>query len=73
MTTGSTYTLSVTINPSNATNKTVKWTSSNTSYAIVSASGKVKALPAGKGKTVKITAAATDGSGKKKKITIKIK
>lgn len=54
-------------------NKKLKWTSSNKKYAIVSASGKVKALKAGKGKKVKITAAATDGSGKKKSITIKIK
>lgn len=54
-------------------NKALKWTSSNTKYAKVSASGKVTALKAGKGKRVKITAAATDGSGKKKVITIKIR
>lgn len=39
----------------------------------LSRSGKVKALKAGKGKKVKITAMATDGSGKKKSVTIKIK
>ncbi|MCI8504004.1 MAG: hypothetical protein HFH00_09305 [Dorea sp.] len=54
-------------------NKKLKWTSSNTSYATVSSSGKVKALKAGKRKKVKITAIATDGSGKKKSVTIKIK
>lgn len=54
-------------------NKTLKWTSSNTKYATVSAKGVVKAKKAGKDKTVKITAAATDGSNKKKTITIKIK
>lgn len=54
-------------------NKKLKWTSSNTKYATVSSSGKVKALKAGKGKKVKITAKATDGSGKKKTVTIKIK
>ena len=54
-------------------NKKVMWTSSNTKYATVSSSGKVKALKAGKGKTVKITATAMDGSGKKAVKKIKIK
>lgn len=54
-------------------NKTLKWTSSNTKYATVSKSGKVKAKQAGKGKKVTITAMATDGSGKKAKVKIKIK
>ena len=59
--------------PTKKANKKLKWTSSNKKYATVSSAGKVKALKAGKGKKVKITAAATDGSGKKKTITIKIK
>lgn len=54
-------------------NKGVKWTSSNKKYATVSSSGKVKTYKSGKGKKVKITAKATDGSGKKASITIKIK
>ena len=54
-------------------NKKLQWTSSTTEYAIVSASGKVKTKKAGKGKTVKITAMATDGSGKKQVVKIKIK
>ena len=54
-------------------NKKVRWTSSNTKYATVSSSGKVKALKAGKGKKVTITAMATDGTGKKKKVSFKIK
>ena len=54
-------------------NKKIKWTSSNPAYATVSSKGVVKALKAGKGKTVKITAMATDGSGKKATIKIKIK
>ena len=54
-------------------NTRIKWSSSNTKYATVSASGKVKAKKAGKGKIVKITARATDGSGKKKTVNIKIK
>lgn len=53
-------------------NKKVKWTSSNTKYATVSSTGKVKASKSAKGKKVKITATATDGSGKKKTVTIKI-
>lgn len=54
-------------------NKKLKWTSSNTEYATVSASGKVKTKKAGKGKTVKITAMATDGSGKKQVVKVRIK
>ncbi len=53
-------------------NKKLKWISSNKKYATVTSSGKVKALKAGIGKRVKITAMATDGSGKKKTVTIKI-
>lgn len=61
------------VSATSGANKTLKWTSSNTEYATVSASGKVATKAAGKGKTVKITAAATDGSGKKKTVKIKIK
>ena len=61
------------VSASKGANKKLKWLSSNTKYAIVSTSGKVKALKAGKGKKVKITAMATDGSGKKKSMTVKIK
>ena len=53
--------------------KTLSWTSSNTKYATVSTSGKVTAKKAGKGKTVKITAKALDGSGKKAVVKLKIK
>ncbi len=54
-------------------NKKLKWTSSNTKYATVSSKGVIKTKKAGKGRTVKITAAATDGSGKKSTVKIKIK
>ena len=53
--------------------KTVKWTSSNKKYATVTSKGQVKALKAGKGKTVTITASALDGSGKKARFKIKLK
>lgn len=54
-------------------NKKLAWTSSNTKYATVNSKGTVSAKKAGKGKKVKITAQSTDGSGKKKTVTIKIK
>lgn len=54
-------------------NTKLKWTSSSKKYATVINSGKLKTYKAGKGKTVKITAEATDGSGKKKTVIIKIK
>ena len=54
-------------------NKKLKWISSNPKWATVNGSGKVFTKKAGKGKSVKITAMATDGSGKKKVVTIKIK
>jgi len=54
-------------------NKQLKWTVSNKKYATVNSKGKVVTKKAGKGKTVKVTATATDGSGKKATITIKIK
>lgn len=53
-------------------NKTVVWSSSNTKLATVDKNGKVKTVKCKKG-TVKITAKATDGSGKKATIKIKIK
>lgn len=54
-------------------NKKLIWTSNNTKYATVSASGKVKTKKLGKGKKVKITAMATDGSNKKMTVNIKLK
>ena len=54
-------------------NKKVKWSTNNKKYATVSSKGVVKAQRAGKGRKVKITVQATDGTGKKKTVTIKIK
>lgn len=58
---------------SKGANKTLNWTSSNKKYATVNSKGVVKTYKKGKGKTVKITAMATDGSNKKASIKIKIK
>ncbi|HWP21778.1 MAG TPA: Ig-like domain-containing protein [Candidatus Cryosericum sp.] len=55
-----TLTLTATTAPSTATNKTLKWTSSNPSVATVDQTGKVTALTAG---YTLIKAASTDGSG----------
>lgn len=59
---GQSYQLSATVSPSNASNKSVKWTSSNPKVATVSSSGKVTAVANG---NTTITATAADGSGKK--------
>jgi uncharacterized protein YjdB len=63
---GNTYTITPEIlgNPDN----TLKWTSSKKSVAEVDANGVVTKNKNG---TVKITAAATDGSGKKATVTLK--
>ena len=55
-----TYTLSATVSPSNATDKSVTWSSSNPSVATVSSSGVVTAVNAG---TTTIKVKADDGSG----------
>ncbi len=70
---GKSLKLKVKVTASKKANKKLKWISSNTKYATVNSSGKVKTKKIAKGKKVKITAFATDGSGKKKTITIKIR
>ena len=58
---GATFQLNATVSPSNATIKTIQWTSSNTSVATVDENGLVTAVDNG---NCTITAASTDGSGK---------
>ena len=58
---GDTKQLTATISPSNATDKSVTWSSSNTSVAKVSNTGLVTAVSEG---TATITCKANDGSGK---------
>ena len=55
--TGETLTLTATVKPDNATNKTVTWSSSNSSVATVDANGKVTAVAQG---TAIVTAKAGD-------------
>lgn len=59
---GKTVTLKATAEPYDATNKKVRWTSSNTKIATVTQKGLVKGIKPG---TATITARAADGSGKK--------
>lgn len=54
-------------------NKKLQWTSSNAKYATVNAEGVVKTKKVAKGKTIKITAMATDGSNKKATFKVKVK
>lgn len=68
--TGGTVTLTATVSPTNATNKSVKWSSSNADVASVSSAGVVTANKAG---TATITATAADGSGKTATCTITVK
>lgn len=65
--------LKVHVSPSNATNKKVKWSSSKKKWATVNSKGVVTAKKKGRGHTVKITAAARDGSRKKAVFKIRIK
>ena len=66
---GATKTLIATVAPTNATNKALSWTTSNSSVATVSSSGVVTAKASG---TATIKAAATDGSGKYSQCTVTV-
>lgn len=59
---GKSKTLKASVSPANATNKSVRWSSSNKSIVTVNAKGKVTGKKAG---NATITVKAKDGSGKK--------
>ncbi|MBR1691428.1 MAG: Ig-like domain-containing protein, partial [Lachnospiraceae bacterium] len=65
---GKTLTLTPTVSPAKASQK-VTYKSNNTKVAKVNEKGKVTAVKAG---TAKITVSATDGSGKKQTVTVKV-
>ncbi|MDY6324711.1 MAG: family 16 glycosylhydrolase [Catonella sp.] len=74
VTAGKKVKLTAKVLPSKASvNKKLLYKSGNKTYATVNSNGVVTTKKAGKGKTVTIRAYATDGSGKKATIKIKIK
>ncbi len=66
---GKSKTVKVTVAPSNAANKKVKWTSSKPNVVSVTSKGKIKGLKKGK---ATITATAKDGSKKKAKLSVTV-
>ncbi|MGN1442711.1 MAG: Ig-like domain-containing protein, partial [Acutalibacteraceae bacterium] len=68
---GKSFTLKATISPSNATNKSVKWASSDTKVVTVSSTGKVKAV--GTGKAYVTCKPADGGNGKGALCMIEVK
>jgi len=69
---GSSITLSTRVQPSNATQKGVVWSSSDESIASVSSSGKVTAKKVSELKQVTITATAKDGGGAVAEYTVQV-
>lgn len=66
---GESYSLVATVSPSDAYDKTLTWTSSNTTVATVDASGVVRAVADG---TTTITAEANDDSGKQATCSVSV-
>ena len=64
--------LTATVAPANASNKAVKWTSSNKKVAVVSNNGAVTVNKKAGGKSVVITAIAADGKGARTTYKIKV-
>ena len=68
MTAGTNYTLKATISPTNASSKSVSWSSSNTSVAAMASGGIIVAKKAG---TATITAKTSNGKTATCKVTVK--
>ncbi len=66
---GNSRLLKAKVRPSNASNKRVKWSSSNSSIAVVSSKGKVTGVAEG---TAKISVKTTDGSNIKATCVVKV-
>ena len=66
---GSTCTLTATVAPANATNKTVTWSTSNSNVATVSSTGKITAVGAG---TANITVKTSNGKTAVCKVSVTI-
>lgn len=64
---GNSYTIAPTVSPSNTTDKTIKWKSSDTKIATVDSKGKVIAISSG---TAKITATTTNGKVATASVTV---
>ena len=69
---GKQLTIKAAVTAGKTANKELKWTSSNKEYATENKKGIVTLKEEGKGKYVKITAMAMDGTGRKATIKIKI-
>ena len=67
---GETFKITATVSPSDANNKSVTWSSSNTSVATVDISGNVRCVSAG---TTTITATAADGSSVKASLELTVR
>lgn len=66
---GTVWEIYLTIEPANATNKEIEWSSSNESVAAVTENGVIRALSEGK---CQVIAAATDGSGRKASVHVTV-
>ena len=67
---GETFKITATVSPSDANNKSLNWSSSNSGIATVDNSGNVRCVSAG---TTTITATAADGSGKSASLSLTVR
>ena len=67
---GQNFTITATVSPSDANNKSITWSSSNSGIATVDSSGDVRCVSAG---TTTITATTADGSGKSASLSLTVR